>query len=238
MIALKTIATLLLSLAYFGISTAHAAVADFTRITRALTDVAPPPQSNSEWIAKSMRLNGLPMTLKSFQSRLTPERVCQHFESLKSQSTVETFRVRSGEWLTLAIRSRHELITIQMRATISGSEGTIAVTPRIELARLQVDTTFPRPPSATVVNLQEYDDDGVEAEHISLTSVRSVTTEADAFAQRLRRDDWQIVRDQTAHSVTSARTLEVQKGAQHALLTLMRNATQPGTAIVIVWRKS
>ncbi len=183
-------------------------------------------------------MNGLPMTLKSFHSRLNPESVCQYYESSNSKRFKETFRVRNGDWLTLSMRSRTELTTIEMRATISGSEGTITVTPVLEPAQLRVDTDFPRPPSTRIVTLQEYDDDGIEAEHISLTSVRSVAVEADAFADKLKRDDWQIVQDQPMRSMPDGRTVEVQKGAQHALLTLMRNAGQSGTAIVIVWKKS
>ncbi len=39
-----------------------------------LPDLAAPPQGSAQWIARSMRMNGLPMTLKAFESRLSPGR--------------------------------------------------------------------------------------------------------------------------------------------------------------------
>lgn len=212
---------------------------DYTAITRSLTDVASPPQGESAWVARSMRMNGLPMTLKSFQSRLTTDSLLRHYEStLGTRATASTFRTRQGDWRTLSIRSRDELITIEARGTLAGCYGTITVTPTLDAARLRIETTFPRPVTTAVVNLQEFNDDGIEAEHISLSSKRSIVVEANAFAQELQRDGWQIVRAQPMRSASAGRVLEAQKGAQQALLTMTRDNVQPGTSIVVVWKKS
>jgi hypothetical protein len=226
-------------LASFSIAAAMfmnpAAASDFTRITRALTDLPAPPHGRSEWIARSMRMNGLPMTIKSFRSRLTADDLCQHYEAAGLRQHVTTRRSRNGEWSVLSIKARNELITIQARDTVAGSEGTMTVSPILEKARLNVVTTFPRPLSTSVVNLQEYDDEGIEAEFISLASSRSITVEGQAFMDKLQRDGWQI---QQRPAQSGVRIIEAQKGAQHALLNLMRNHAQPGTAIVVVRRKS
>ena len=212
-----------------------AAASDFTRITRSLTELPSPPQGQSEWIARSMRMNGLPMTIKSFRSRLTADDLCQHYETTALRQHIATRRSRNGEWRLLSMNTRNEQITVQAHNTVAGSEGTITVSLTLDVTRLKVDTKFPRPSTTSIVNLQEYDDDGIEAEHISLTSARSIALEAQAFMDKLRRDEWQV---QQHAAPSGSRVIEAQKGAQHALLNLMRNHAQPGTAIVVVWKKS
>lgn len=213
-----------------------AAASDFTRITRSLTDLPAPPQGQSEWIARSMRMNGLPMTIKSFSSRLTADDLCQHYESAGLRQHVATRRSRNGEWLLLAMNTRNETITVQAHNTVAGSEGTITVSPTLDVARLKIETKFPRPSTTSIVNLQEYDDEGIESELISLASTRSIAVEAQTFMDKLRRAGWQI--QQRAAQSGGGRVIEAQKGAQHALLNLMRNQAQHGTAIVVVWKKS
>lgn len=217
-------------------NTPRAPAGEFTRSTRALTEVPAPPQGQSEWVARSMRMNGLPMTLKSFRSRLTPDALCQYYEAMGNRQHVAIQRLRRGEWLVLSMNARDELITVQARQTLEGSEGTITVSPALTTVHLTIDTAFPHPATASIVNLQEYDDEGSEAEHISLASARSVAVETQAFIDRLQRDGWQARRRSTRAG--GGQVIEAQKGAQHALLNLMRNHAAPGTAIVVVWRKS
>jgi hypothetical protein len=213
-----------------------ALASDFTRTTRSLTELPAPPQGHSEWIARSMRMNGLPMTIKSFRSRLSADALCKHYAASGPRQHVATQQTRNGEWWVLSMSTRNELTTIQARDTVAGSEGTITVSPSLDAAQLHVDTTFPRPSSTAIVNLQEYDDAGVEAEFISLSSMRSVTVESRSFVDKLHRDGWQV--QQRPAQPGSGQIIEAQKGAQHALLNLMRNRAQPGTAIVVVWKKS
>lgn len=236
---LQTTAVSLVLLAIVAVA-APSYAGSLARITEALPEIDAPPQGDTQWIAKSMRLNGLPMTLKAFQSRLDPDALMHHYESwARGGSTDETRRSTNAPWQVLAIKSERHYITIQSRAAIGGSEGTIAVSSRLEGARLKVDTRFPRPAAATIVNLQEYDDLGIESEHISLTSPRSVMTEVLAFSQLLTRDGWQLIREQRSQDVRRGHVLEAQKGAQHALLTLLPDQARPSmTAIVIVWRKA
>ena len=213
---------------------------DLINLTKKLPDVPAPPQGEVWWISKSMRMNGLPMTLKNFRSRLSAEAVCDYYRfSARSRADSEVLRSRSGDWSVLSIKSRNDLVTVQVRPTLLGSEGTITVSPPPEAIRTKVETRFPRPPTSSVVNLQEYDDDGMEAEHISMTSSRSVGVEAQAFVQKLNRDGWQIILREPMQATPRGQLIEAQKGVQHALLSLMPDNARPGvTAVVVVWKKS
>ena len=231
-------AALLLFAACSGVSRAHDH--ELSDITRQLPDVPAPPQGDMWWISKSMRMNGLPMTLKNFRSRLTLDAVCEYYRvNAGARITNEIRTHRNGDWSVLSIRSQRHLATIQVRPTRLGSEGTITVSPLPETFRVKLETTFPRPGTSVVVNLQEYDDAGVRAEHISMTSARSVAIEAQAFVEKLHRARWQIILREPMQTISRGQVIEAQKGVQHALLSLMPDLERPGkTAIVVVWKKS
>lgn len=213
------------------------------KLTAALPDMPAPPQGEVQWVARSMRMNGLPMTLKTFQSRLDPEQVFNHYESIAGRWGRHEFRrlrrLTNSNHRLLSIRSARHHITVEARATIRGCEGTITVSMPPERAIPDADSVFPRSANARIVSRQEYEDDGIEAEHLSLASAGSVRAEAHAFAAALRRGGWQILRHQTMQAQIRGVVIEAQRGGQHALLTLQPDRSGlSSTAIVVVWRKS
>lgn len=217
-----------------------AEASSFARATSSLPDLAAPPQGTAQWIARSMRMNGLPMTLKTFESRLSPEAVLGHYESqLKSSGSHETRRSMKDSWHVLMFRSHDAFITVHARAVNAGSEGTILVSPVLDPALLHVRTDFPRPATARIVNLQQYDDSGMQSEHISLSSARTPFVEAQAFSQLLIRDGWSMTDTRPTHESHRGFVLEAQREAEHALLVIIPDAARPtNTAIVITWKKS
>jgi hypothetical protein len=186
-----------------------------------------------------MRLNGVPMTLKVFESRLSPGDLFSYYESQTHLWGRSEFRRQArGAHQLLSIRSPRAAITIEAHATVAGSEGTITVSELPELIKPKLASRFPHPPTARLVNCQEYEDEGVEAEHLSLASARSPGVEAQAFAQQLTMAGWQIVRQETMQSARGV-IIEAQLGAQLAQLTLQSDQSRLATtAIVVVWRKS
>jgi hypothetical protein len=90
-----------------------------------------------------------------------------------------------------------------------------------------------------VVSRQEYEDAGIEAEHLSFVSQRTVVVEAEAFAGELLRAGWQILRQQSMERRGRGVVIEAQHGSQQALVTLQTDSRERSrTAIVVVWRKS
>jgi hypothetical protein len=227
----------IVTLAMFTTLALPAHAGSLSRMTEALPNLSAPPQGSAQWIAKSMRMNGLPMTLKIFESRLTPDAVLSHYESSASGSH-ESRRTTNSPWQVLMLKSADHFITVHARAVAHGSEGTILVSPVLEPASLRMRTEFPRPASTRVVNLQQYDDDGVLSEHISLSSNRASFTELQDFSQLLISEGWTVVDTRPTHEVQRGFVLEVQRQAEHALLVIVPNTARPTTtAIAIVWRK-
>lgn len=209
------------------------------RQTGTLPDIPAPPGGEASWIAQAMRLNGVPMTIKRFSSTTNADEVLHHYErKLRTRSDMKTRRTREGRWQVLAIMSDDYYVTIRAQDTTGGAQGTITATPALANLKPRKHTSFPHPPSARVVSLQEYDDAGIEAQHISLVSRRSVSMEARDFEQRLARAGWQVQRSEPASASRQTYVLEAQKGAALALINLRRADRGHLTAITIVWRKA
>jgi hypothetical protein len=205
-----------------------------------LPDVATPPGGETQWISEHMSLNGLPMSLKTFTSPLDIDDLFRYYESWgRSHHIKESKRMRRDDWQVLGLKSMHHFVSIQARQTARGSEGTIAVSSLPDAASLNITTLFPHPASVKVVNLQQYQDRGLESEHISMVSFRSIALEARAFSEILTRNGWQLLRDGPAATLLRGHVIEAQRGGEHALMTLQPDRARPTTtAIVIIWRKS
>ena len=210
------------------------------RTTAHLPDLAAPPHGTAQWIARSMRMNGLPMTLKAFESRLSPDAVLNYYEAqLKSLGSHDVRRSVNSPWHVLMFKSHDHFVTVHARPAAAGSEGTILVSPALDPGVLRLHTDFPRPPDARIVNLQQYDDAGIQSEHISLSSDRTPFAEAQAFSQLLIAGGWNIIDTRPTHESHRGFVLEAQRQAEQALLVIIPDATRPAnTAIVITWKKS
>ncbi|WP_129781294.1 hypothetical protein [Peristeroidobacter soli] len=210
------------------------------RTTAHLPDLAAPPNGSAQWIARSMRMNGLPMTLKAFESRLSPDAVLNHYESqLKSLGSHDVRRSMNSPWRVLMFKSHDHFVTVHARPVAAGSEGTILVSPALGPDALRLHTEFPRPPGARIVNLQQYDDAGIQSEHISLSSDRTPFAEAQAFSQLLITSGWNIIDTRPTQQVHRGFVLEAQRQSEQALLVILPDAARPAnTAVVITWKKS
>jgi hypothetical protein len=207
------------------------------RQTQTLPDIAAPAGGEAVWIARAMRLNGVPMTIKSFTSPTNATEVLHQYEHrLRTGADMKTRRSQDDDWHVLAVTTNGYYATIRARNTPRGTEGVVIVTPPLADMKPLKRTRFPHPDSAAVVSLQEYDDGGIEAEHISFASRRSVTIEARAFATRLSQHGWQIVRSEPTHA-SDGHIIEAQNATAFAFVNL-RRSEGGGATILVVWRKA
>jgi hypothetical protein len=86
-----------------------------------------------------------------------------------------------------------------------------------------------------VQNLQQYEDAGAAAEHITLTSHRSVSLEAHTLERLLERRGWNIIQASDSHATPRAYVIQAQHGADLALITLQPAGAH--TNAVVIWRK-
>jgi hypothetical protein len=207
--------------------------------TQKLPDIAAPSHGESTWIARAMRLNGVPMTIKRFTSAANADEVLHEYERvLRTSVDMKTRRTHESDWRVLAVMTDDYYATIRVRDTARGSEGTITVTPPLAHAKARKHTRFPHPRTAQIVSLQEYEDAGVEAEHISFLSRRSAAIEAREFAALLAKADWQLLRDEPTRQRDGGHVIEAQKAAELAFINVRRADRGTGTMILVVWRKA
>ena len=103
----------------------------------ALPELGAPPQGEAQWIARSMRMNGLPMTLKAFESRLVAGRSVGPLRiPAEISGSHEVRRSVNSPWQVLVFKSPDYFITVHARPAAAGSEGTIGE-PRVDLAVLR-----------------------------------------------------------------------------------------------------
>lgn len=226
---------LLLPFALMGSAQAGA----LARETAAFPELPAPPAGSVQWIARSMRMNGLAMTLQSFHTRLATDAVLSYYESWsRSRGHGESRRSRLAQGQQLFLDLEPHLVTIQAQTSAGRTIGTILVSERPQSTPPRIRTTFPRPASTSIVNLQQFEDEGIEAEHISLVSRRAPHVEAQAFAQMLLQEDWALIREQPMQHILRGRVVDAQKGAQLASITIFpHQASSTTTAILIVWKK-
>lgn len=185
-------------------------------------------------------MNGVPMTLRSLQSSLSPEAVLYYYESWSKQKTgAQTLRTRIDQEEALTIKLDRHLITIRAHRGASGTHGTITSSLASFAAAARVETAFPVPPNIRLVNLQQYEDDSGAAEHISFVSQRAPHVEASALAQWLDDKGWTTLRRAPMHETLRGYVIESQKAAQHAQITIVPSeGWLLGSRILIVWKKA
>jgi hypothetical protein len=209
------------------------------RQVQSLPDIQAPNGGSAFWIAKAMRLNGVPMTIKSFMSPMNVDEALHHYErKLRTSTNTTTRRSTEQQWRVLAVMSPDYYATIRARNTSMGSEGTITVTPSLANLKPSKRTRFPYPDSAQVASLQEYEDAGIAAEHISFVSRHGVTREAREFATALTRQGWQLLRDEPTAKRGNGHVIEAQKAAELALINVQRANGGGPTTILVVWKKT
>lgn len=211
-----------------------------TRITATFPEVPPPPQGSVQWVAKSMRMNGVPMTVRALHSKLSPSAVLHFYESWsKQQMSAQTVRSRVDGDEMLTIKTGPHLISIRAQRSLTATHGTITSSLASFANTSRVSTAFPTPSNVRLVNAQQYDDEGSEAEHLSFISTRAPHIESAALARHLEEEGWTILWHRAMREAVRGYTVESQKGAQHAQLTVLpAEGFSSGSRILVVWKKS
>jgi hypothetical protein len=214
---------------------AHAGA--IARAVEKFPDLPAPPQGEAQWIARSMRMNGLPMTIQVLYSHSTPDEVVHFYESwAKHVSGAQTKRSHTHDTEILSIRSNSFLITLELQQVVTGTQGTIVTSSPPERATLSTKTDFPHPMSWRVANLQQYDDAGKETEHITFTSAQGPAHDAQIIADLLASSGWTLVNERA--SSANAFLVEAQHDAELARIVITSDVDHRVSSLVtVLWSK-
>jgi len=215
-------------------SSAHAG--SISKAVASLPDVPAPPQGETDWVAQSMRMNGLPMTIQTLVSRSVPGDVIHFYESWAKRSGAQTRQWHTRDSQVLSIRAASYLVTIELQRVVDGSQGTIVTSSPPEKERLTAATAFAYPSSWRVANLQQYEDDGKETEHITFTSAQAAMTEAQAVLKMFAANGWTVISKRS--SGVNDFLVELQRNAELARIVITNDADRrANTFITVLWSK-
>ncbi len=162
-------------------------------------EVTAPPDSRVQWVGKDMTHNGVPMSVRRFDTRLSPAAVLQFYRdrwtSGPRRPPVEN---QVGGWSIIGRRVDGYYVTVQVRPGAGGSEGFIGVStlPRLE-DEPELDQDFPRLAGTRVVSDTRSEDEGKSGQTLVLHNDYSVLANARYYREQLPARGWALRQDRS-----------------------------------------
>jgi hypothetical protein len=175
------------SLAFLAAGSAHAAP-DWPELPL-------PPKADVQWIAQSMRVNGMPTRVQQFQSRASRAEIVEYYRAHWMGGYPQKPSVKAVKDSTV-VGQRHGpyLMTVTVRdAPRDGSQGLIAVA---QVAGSKVDLEpgeLPLMPGAHVVRVVESDDPGKHSRDLIVINPQPPRSVAQFYLASLQNAGWQRV---------------------------------------------
>jgi hypothetical protein len=215
--------------------TVHAA--SISEAVARFPELPTPPQTQLQWIARGMRMNGLPMTIQALYSHQRADALFLFYESWAKQAKgMQTRQWRTRESQVLSIKTDSSLTTIELQQSVQGAQGTIVTSLPPQNSPLITKTDFPHPTSWRIANLQQYEDEGKETEHITFTATRESVSEARAISELLEANGWHLVNRQTSRG--DLYVLEAQLETEQARIVIAYDGDRRATTLVtVLWNK-
>ncbi|MFK7888011.1 MAG: hypothetical protein AB8G16_14220 [Gammaproteobacteria bacterium] len=190
----------------------------------------------TSWAAQNMAMNGVPMSIKTFTSRRSAQKVLDFYEREWREAGLSPRLEGYGDYQTLGAGEDNVYFSIQVRDRRGGSEGRITVSRQI--ASPSRETAFPLPRKTTTVSKIDSLDAGTRAESIVAYAPGSPLQNEQWYRRELARLGWSF--DHYANESESAqKVLAFQRDAELCQLTLVPD--QPGyrgkTMLLIHWVK-
>ncbi|TCS37548.1 hypothetical protein EDC30_104352 [Paucimonas lemoignei] len=188
------------------------------------------PRARVQWVAQHMVYNGVPMSIKRFDSEQKPEAILAFYRQAWGNGAPATApqEYMSGPWQTIAVVRGKCFFTVQVQAAGTGSTGLLSATQAPESARLVPDDKkLPMMSGSTVLNDIDHHDDGKAARTLLLSNGFSAEANADFYRQQLGGQGWKVISSyQMKTKKGPGITLVMKRGLAEASLVFTREGTQ------------
>ncbi|HEX7634797.1 MAG TPA: hypothetical protein VF427_05890 [Noviherbaspirillum sp.] len=199
-------------------------------------DIEVPPRSRVEWVGRDMKLNGMPMQVRKFESPLGISEILAfyraHWGTQQEKKSVES---RSGDWTIIGRAHGPYYLTVQMKTKANvGTEGLISVS--MLNSRIKPEFPlggFPVPGGTKVLSVLDSNDPGKTSKQIKLANDDSVISNAHYFETALGSSGWtrKTMSERGQHPDQASYDV-FQKDNQELHLVIVREPGRTGTLIV------
>ncbi|MDB5764481.1 MAG: hypothetical protein JWQ21_3476 [Herminiimonas sp.] len=190
----------------------------------------PEPKARVQWVAPYMIYNGVPMSVKRFDSEQKPADVLAFYRQAWSAATASAapLEYTVDPWQTIAVVRGKCFFTVQVQAAgNNGSTGLLSATQAPDQTRIiSSDKALPMMSGSTIINDIEHRDDGKTARTLLLSNSFSAETNAGFYRQTLGDQGWQAV---NSYQMTTKNgpgiTLIMKRGLAEANLVITRSGS-------------
>jgi len=154
-----------------------------------------PPKADVQWIAQSMRVNGIPTRVLQFQSRASRAEIVEYYRAHWTGAYPQKPSVRAVQDSTV-VGQKHGpyLMTLSVRdAAHHGSEGLIAVA-QVAGSKTDLDPgALPMMPGAHVVQVIESDDPGQRSRQLMIVNPQPAAAVLQFYQASFQDAGWQQI---------------------------------------------
>lgn len=187
----------------------------------------PEPNGRVQWVAPYMLYNGVPMSVKRFDSEQNPADILAFYRRVwASNSAGAPVENTAAAWQTISVMSGKCFFTVQVQAAgRTGSTGLLSATQAPDKTRvISSDKSLPMMAGSTILNDIEHRDEGKAARTLLLSNAFSAESNASFYRQSLADQGWRTV---SSYQMTTKKgpgiTLVMKRGLAEANLVITRN---------------
>lgn len=189
-----------------------------------------PDKAKLEWVSPYMIFNGVPMSVKRFDSEQSPAAILAFYRRAWAKPTGQQQPVENDvpPWQTIGVVQGKCFFTVQVQsANLSGSTGLLSATEASDKPRIiPADKVLPMMTGSQIINDIEHRDPGKTARTLLLSNTFSPETNADFYRRMLTDQGWKIL---SSHQLTTARgpgiTIIVKKQLAETNIVITREGS-------------
>ena len=192
-----------------------------------------PPKGDVQWVARSLRVNGVPTSILQFQSPLSQNEILDYYRSRWSGGFAHVPQVHAlGDASVMSQERGSYLMTVKVEGAARGaSHGLISVA-LLAGARADLD---PAPllllSGSAVISVLESDDGGVNSRQVMILSPHQPASVAQFYESSLDNAGWQRVQA-TDNPTGGGSFLVYALGAQEVQLSIARSRSGSGSTVL------
>lgn len=178
-------------------------VAMYAPLVQAAPDFPAPPRAQVQWVSSNMIYNGRTMQVRSFESRLSAERVLEYYRKLWERGEADRPGYQETDalqpWQMITRIEKDHFLTVQVLAKGNDSSGYLAVSRLDELIAETPDIGqgFPKMNGSKVFNDIITPDHGKDGRTLLISNEYSITANGSYYRDWYENRGWRLDMEKT-----------------------------------------